>query len=81
MPLTAEIDDGHSFFDPIEADLDQFLTGESLKKQDCMIWYHASFLHTPDNESDGWPIPKEDAVVETLSGPDVVGPGLVPVGF
>jgi hypothetical protein len=80
-PVTAEIDDGHSIFGPTEADLDQFLTSESLNKQDCVVWYHASFLHTPDNPADGRPTPADGVRPETLSGPEVVGPDLVPVGY
>ena len=80
-PVAAEIDDGHSIFGPTEADLDQFLTGEALKKQDCVVWYHASFVHTPDNPADGRPTPVEGVRPATLSGPEVVGPDLVPVGY
>jgi hypothetical protein len=79
--LAAEIDDGHGFFDPTEADLDQFLTGESLRKQDSVIWYHASFLHTPDNPADGRVEPAGGTRGAILSGPEVVGPDLVPDGY
>ena len=78
-PLKAEIDDGHNFFDPTQADLDQFLTGENLQKQDSVVWYHASFFHMPDNQADGRRT--NGAKGDTLSGPDVVGPDLVPVGY
>jgi hypothetical protein len=80
-PLKAEIDDGHNFFDPTQADLDQFLTGESIKKQDLVVWYHASFLHLPDNRADGRPQQAKGAQSPLISGPDVVGPDLVPVGY
>ena len=80
-PLRAEIDDGHNFFDPTEADLDQFLTGESLAKQDSAIWYHASFLHTTGNEADGKATAAGGGRPDILSGPEVVGPDLVPEGF
>jgi hypothetical protein len=80
-PLEAEIDDGHGYFDPTQADLDQFLTGEGLRKEDSVIWYHASYLHTPDNHADGRPQPANGAKANTLIGPDVVGPDLVPDGF
>ena len=80
-PLEAEIDDGHGYFDPTQADLDQFLTGEGLRKKDSVVWNHASFLHTPDNHADGKSQPANGTIVSTLSGPDVVGPDLVPVGF
>jgi hypothetical protein len=79
--LTAEIDDGHGFFDPTDADLDQFLTNESLQKQDSVIWYHASFFHTPDNEADGLREGARKPGPSILSGPEVVGPDLVPDGF
>jgi len=79
--LLAEIDDGHGFFDPTEADLDQFLTSEPLLKQDSVIWYHASFLHTPDNEADGLKEGASNPGPRILSGPEVVGPDLVPDGF
>jgi len=78
-PLKAEIDDGHQFFDPTQADLDQFLTGENVRKQDSVIWYHASFLHLPDNPADGERT--NSSRVNTLTGPEVVGPDLVPVGY
>ena len=78
-PLKAEIDDGHNFFDPTQADLDQFLTGETLLKQDSVVWYHASFFHTPDNHADGRRT--GEAKGNTIGGPDVVGPDLVPVGY
>lgn len=78
-PLKAEIDDGHNLFDPTQADLDQFLTGENLRKQDSVVWYHASFFHMPDNQADGRRT--NGAKGNTLSGPDVVGPDLVPVGY
>ena len=80
-PLSAEIDDGHTLFGATEADLDQFLTAESIKKQDSVVWYHASFLHTLDNEADGRPRPANGTVIKTLTGPEVVGPDLVPEGF
>jgi len=80
-PLKAEIDDGHNFFDPTQADLDQFLTGESVKKQDLVVWYHASFLHVPDNRADGQPRSAKAVQSPLINGPDVVGPDLVPVGY
>lgn len=79
-PLKAEIDDGHGFFDPTEADLDQFLNGESLSKQDLVVWYQAAFVHLPDNPADGQPTPREGEALE-IAGPEVVGPDLVPVGY
>jgi hypothetical protein len=79
--LTAEIDDGHEFFDPTQADLDQFLTNEALAKQDSVIWYHASFLHTPENEADGFKTGTRLPGPDILSGPEVAGPDLVPEGF
>jgi hypothetical protein len=79
--LSAEIDDGHTFFGPIEADLDQFLTNEALLKQDSVVWYHASFFHTPGNEVDGLTTGARKDSPLILSGPEVVGPDLVPDGF
>ncbi len=80
-PVKAEIDDGHGYFEQTQADLDEFLTGERLNKQDSVVWYHASFLHLPDNHADGRPQPANGAKGNTISGPDVVGPDLVPVGY
>ncbi len=79
--LAAEIDDGHGFFDPTDADLDQFLTGESLLNEDSVVWYHASFLHTPDNEADGRRTGASHSGPRILTGPEVVGPDLIPEGF
>jgi hypothetical protein len=68
-PVSVEIDDGHSFFDATSADLDQFLTGEPLKKEDIVVWYHASFLHTPgDDMGDDHPTPAEGATADTNGG-------------
>ncbi len=78
--LAAEIDDGHDFFDPTAADLDQFLTGESLRNEDSVVWYHASFLHTPDNAADGQ-LTGSKTSPRILTGPEVVGPDLVPDGY
>ena len=71
----AEIDDGHDFFDPQEADLGQFLTDEALQKHDTAIWYHASFFHEPDNEADGLKTGERKASPRILSGPDLVRVG------
>ncbi|MEO7166242.1 MAG: hypothetical protein ABI016_04320 [Chthoniobacterales bacterium] len=79
--LAAEIDDGHNLFDPTDADLDQFLTGESLLNEDAVVWYHASYTHDPDNEADGAPTGASHSGPRILSGPEVVGPDLVPEGF
>ncbi len=79
--LAAEIDDGHNFFDPTDADLDQFLTGESLLNEDAVVWYHASYTHDPDNEADGAPTGASHSGPRILSGPEVVGPDLVPEGY
>ncbi len=79
--LAAEIDDGHNFFDPTDADLDQFLTGESLLNEDSVVWYHASYTHDPDNEADGAPTGASHSGPRILSGPEVVGPDLVPEGY
>ena len=79
--LAAEIDDGHDFSDPTEADLDQFLTGESLLNEDSVVWYHASFTHDPDNEADGMKTGANHSGPRILSGPEVVGPDLIPEGF
>ncbi len=79
--VAAEIDDGHNLFDPTDADLDQFLTGESLLNEDSVVWYHASYTHDPDNEADGAPTGASHSGPRILSGPEVVGPDLVPEGF
>jgi hypothetical protein len=80
-PLTAEIDDGHGFFERTEADLDQFVNGESLDKEDVVVWYQASFLHLPGNAADGKPTPRDGGSGNSIMGPEVVGPDLVPVGY
>jgi hypothetical protein len=76
--LQAEIDDGAN---PVgttgtEANLDQFLTNESLVNQDSVIWYHASFHHAPDASIDS--IPRSSQKPLVLSGDHVVGPDLFP---
>ncbi len=41
-----ELDDGHnSTSSNTEADLDQFVTGESVQNQDIVVWYAAHFIH------------------------------------
>lgn len=79
--LQAEIDDGHGTFgSETEADLDQFLTNESIAEQDVVIWYHASFIHTPENDSLDT-IPASDQTLRRpniLTGDHVVGPDLFP---
>ncbi len=79
--LQAEIDDGRNPFNNTntEANLDQFLTNESLVDQDSVIWYHASFHHTPDSSADA--IPRSNGIApqpQVLSGDHVVGPDLTP---
>ena len=79
--LQAEIDDGRnpSGNTNTEANLDQFLTNESLVDQDSVIWYHASFHHTPDTSADAVPRSNGSAPQpQVLSGDHVVGPDLTP---
>lgn len=81
-PVSVEIDDGHSFSDATSADLDQFLTGEPLKKEDIVVWYHASFLLPPAMT---WETiirlrPKARRLTQ-MGEREVVGPDLVPVGY
>jgi hypothetical protein len=57
----SEIDDGvHAVGPPYEADLDQWVNGESVLNQDVVVWYGAHFTH--------------DLHVETghIVGPDLV---------
>jgi hypothetical protein len=76
--VQAELDDGANPFGTIgtEANLDQFLTNESLVNEDSVIWYHASFHHTPDNSADA--IAHSGHQPKVLSGDHVVGPDLFP---
>jgi hypothetical protein len=78
--LQAEIDDGHGTSGgQTEADLDQFLSNESLAEQDSVIWYHASSLHTAENDSvDTIPTSDQGRQPHILSGDRVVGPDLFP---
>jgi hypothetical protein len=47
-----ELDDGHdSTGSNTEADLDQFLTNESVKATDIVIWYAGHFLHEDGHEA------------------------------
>jgi Cu2+-containing amine oxidase len=72
-----EYDDGSNPFGSTdtEANLDQFLNNESLVNQDSVIWYHASFYHTPDDSADA--VARTNRP-EVLSGDHVVGPDLFP---
>jgi hypothetical protein len=48
---STELDDGHdSTGSNTEADLDQFLTSESVKAADIVIWYAGHFLHQDGHE-------------------------------
>lgn len=82
-PITAEIDDGvSSTGGATEANLDQFLTGESLLGQDVVIWYHANVTHSPTINSamctpTGLTVPGRNI----LTGDNVVGPDLSPEEF
>ncbi|HEY2713349.1 MAG TPA: hypothetical protein VGI60_12605 [Chthoniobacterales bacterium] len=76
------IHDSHSFFDATSADLDQFLTGESLKGEDILVWYHPSFLHTQEADiGDRQPTPAEGAKTDTIGGGKSRRADLVPVGY
>jgi hypothetical protein len=47
-PFQAEIDDGRNDTEfNTEANLDVFLTNETLGEQDSVIWYHAQLRHSP----------------------------------
>ena len=81
--LQAEIDDGYNAVggNP-EANLDQFLNGESLDNQDVVAWYHATVTHSPTINSfmctpTGLGIPGRNI----LTGDKVVGPDLLPEDF
>jgi Cu2+-containing amine oxidase len=65
----AEIDDGVvATGPPYEAGLNGFVTGESIKKQDVVIWYGAHFTHDITAEPPG-------------SHGHIVGPDLKPVNW
>ena len=78
--LLAEIDDGNNNTGgSTEANLDQFVNGESILNQDIVIWYHATVTHSPTVNSfmctpTGLGIPGRNI----LTGDRVVGPDLVP---
>ncbi|MCI0490848.1 MAG: hypothetical protein L0229_30010 [Blastocatellia bacterium] len=64
---STEFDDGHnSTTTNTEADLDQFVNGESVQNQDVVLWYAAHFTH--DEIGGGAAI-------------HIVGPDLVPVAW
>ncbi len=77
--LLAEIDDGNNNTGgSTEANLDQFVNGESILDQDIVIWYHATVNHSPTVNSfmctpTGLGIPGRNI----LTGDKVVGPDLV----
>ena len=93
-PVTNEFDDGinittgNSSTNPwanpngAEANLDQFLNGESIVNQDLVVWYHATVTHSPTTNSfmcapNGYGVPGRNI----LTGDKVVGPDIVPDGF
>ncbi|MGH9277590.1 MAG: hypothetical protein ACRD12_05725, partial [Acidimicrobiales bacterium] len=52
----SEIDDGQGFTtDPARsrAQLDRFVSGELVEREDIVVWYGAHFRHAPDEESNG----------------------------
>lgn len=50
----SEIDDGvHAVGPPYEAGLDAWVNGESIQKQDVVIWYGAHFTHDVQHEEPG----------------------------
>jgi hypothetical protein len=84
--LTNEFDDGHNSTGPsgTDADLDQFVNGETLPNQDSVIWYHATVRHSPTGVNSS--IMCQPAGAHTpgsplLSGDNLVGPTLIPTGF
>ncbi len=63
-----EIDDGQGFTtDPVlsRANLDRLVSGDSVERQDLVIWYGVHFRHDPD-------APEEKAEGGHLQGPDLV---------
>ena len=79
--LLAEIDDGHNntVGSGTEADLDQFVNGESLNGQDIVAWYHATVTHSPALTSFMCtPTGLGIAGRNILTGDKVVGPDLLP---
>ncbi len=78
---TTELDDGVNITTGAgaEANLDQFVNGESIVDQDIVIWYHATVTHSPTINSlmctpTGFGIPGRNI----LTGDNVVGPDLIP---
>jgi Cu2+-containing amine oxidase len=62
---TAEIDDGVvAVGPPYEADLDRFISGESIRNQDVLVWYAGHFTHDLSQE--------EPATHGHIIGPDLV---------
>ena len=50
----SELDDGSvATGPPYEADLDRFVSGESIMNQDVVLWYGAHFTHDIANEPPG----------------------------
>jgi copper amine oxidase-like protein len=65
----SELDDGvYATGPPYEANIDSFINGESVYKQDVVVWYGAHFTHDVANEPPG------------VFG-DIVGPDLKPVNW
>ncbi len=59
---STELDDGHnSTSSQTEADLDQFVNGESINEQDVVMWYAAHFYHVFGGAESGH-----------LVGPDII---------
>jgi Cu2+-containing amine oxidase len=81
--LLAEIDDGHNgTTGNTEADLDQFVNGESIDGQDVVVWYHATVTHSPAiNSFMCTPTGLGIAGRNILTGDKVVGPDLLPEDF
>ena len=80
----SEIDDGvNSTSSSTEANLDQFVNGESLVNQDSVIWYHATIRHAFSAGSQMC-LPEGHQTksgTNVLSGDFVVGPDLRPDGW
>jgi hypothetical protein len=84
-PLQNEFDDGHNGTSTnTEADLDQFVNGETLPDQDVVIWYHATLRHSPTGVNSSvmcMPMGAHPKGSAPLAADNLIGPTLYPAGF
>ncbi len=74
--LQNELDDGFNSTTSANSfiQIDPFVSGESVKNQDVVVWYGASFLH-----ADGANLLNPSRGGEIITGSHVVGPDILPV--